>query len=372
MLKQTVKKHLINLRGSRIAEKLVIFESDDWGSIRIPSNGARQELLDKNLIKETDPFSRYDTLETADDYYALYEVLGKFKDKDGNHPVLTANMVMNNPDFERIASEDFTRYHNESFQQTYNRLAQGGDTFSALQEGIARGMIHPQFHASEHLNVTRWMRFLRQGDERYRFAFARQCFSIDELSAANRRGNLMAAYDYDTTEELDYIRESISSGLDQFEKIFKIKSATTVAPCYVWDPVVEKVFETTGVRAFQGSYQQNCPVMGKPFKRKYRYTGQKNAAGQQYLVRNGLFEPSLAPSADWVSKCMESIAIAFKWGKPAIIGTHRINFCSRLDEPQRNKNLKNIKELLKKMLERWPEIEFLDSASLSDRYNSKY
>lgn len=368
MLKQTVKKHLINLRGSRIAEKLVIFESDDWGSIRIPSNGVRQELLDKNLIKETDPFSRFDTLETADDYFALYEVLSKFKDKDGNHPVLTANMVMNNPDFERIAVEDFATYYNESFQQTYKRLAQGADTFSALQEGIAQGMIHPQFHASEHLNVTRWMGFLRQADERYRFAFARQCFSIDEVSAGNRRGNLMAAYDYDTTEELDYIKESISSGLDQFEKIFKMKSATTVAPCYVWDPEVEKVFETNGVRAFQGSYQQNCPVMGKPFKSKYRYTGQKNEAGQQYLVRNGLFETSLAPSADWVAKCMESIEIAFRWGKPAIIGTHRINFVAGLSGENRLNTLRQLEDLLQCILTRWPEIRFINSEQLLKKY----
>lgn len=369
MLKQTLKKHLINLRGPRITEKLVIFESDDWGSIRIPSPQVRQELLNRNLIKEADPFSRYDTLETAEDYYALYEVLAHFKDKDGSHPVLTANVIMNNPDFNRIAADDFTVYYNESFQQTYKRLSQGGNTSSALQEGLTQGMVYPQFHGSEHLNVTRWMRFLRHGDERYRFAFEKECFSIDEVSAGNRRGNLMAAYDYDSEEELDYIRRSISSGLDQFEKIFKMKSGTTVAPCYVWDPEVEKVFESKGVKGFQGSYQQNCPVMGQSFKKKYRYTGQKNAARQHYLVRNGLFEPSLAPGADWASKCMESIDVAFKWGKPAIIGTHRINFVAGLSAENRRNTLKQLEQLLQRMLTKWPEIRFVTSEQLLEKYS---
>lgn len=372
MLKQTIKKHLINCRGPRISDKLVVFESDDWGSIRIPSQEARQELLKEDLIKESDPFSKYDTLETAEDYYALYDVFCHYRDRDGNHPVLTANVIMNNPDFDRIAESKFDNYYNESFLQTYKREQTGGDAFSALQEGIKRGMIYPQFHGSEHLNVTRWMKFLQQDNERYHFAFKRRCFSIDEVSSENRRGNLMAAYDYDNDHELDYIKKSISSGLAQFEKVFGVKSGTTVAPCFVWDTQVEKVLKENQVMALQGSFVQNFPVPGQVFQTQRRYSGQLNSVGQRYFVRNGLFEPSISSNVDWVNKCMESIAIAFKWGKPAIIGTHRINFCSRLDEPQRNKNLKNIKELLKKMLERWPEIEFLDSASLSDRYYSKY
>ena len=33
----TVKKHLLNFPGKRLAKKYIIFESDDWGSERIPS-----------------------------------------------------------------------------------------------------------------------------------------------------------------------------------------------------------------------------------------------------------------------------------------------------------------------------------------------
>lgn len=371
MTKQTIKKHLINSRGPRLQSRIVVFESDDWGSIRIPSSQVRTQLLAKQLIKESDPFSKYDSLETASDYYNLYEVFQKFKDQNGNHPVLTANMVLNNPNFEKIKSENFKQYFNESFQETYNKYSNSENAFEALQIGIEKKLIVPQFHAQEHLNVTRWMKFLQQDNQRYKYAFDLNCFSIDEINAENRRGNLMAAYDYDNKIELEYIKKSIASGLSKFEKVFGFKSKTTVAPCYVWDAAIENVFDQNNVDTFQGSFQQNCPVEGKAFAKKYRYSGQKNTSGQQYLVRNGLFEPSIAPNTDWISKCLESMDIAFRWGKPAIIGTHRINFCSRLDEKQSQKNLADLEQLVAKMLQRWPEIEFLDSASLSLKYAKK-
>jgi hypothetical protein len=369
MIKQTLKKHLINSRGSRLKSKLVVFESDDWGSIRIPSKEVRQQLLEKGLIKDKDPFSKYDTLETADDYTALCNVFEKFRDRNGNHPVLTANVIMNNPDFEKIAAGEFKTYYNESFLATYLNYPNSKNAFEALKKGIEQKMIVPQFHGNEHLNVSRWMKFLKEGNERYHYAFERKCFSIDEINGENRRGNLMAAYDYNNKKELQYIQSSIAEGLKQFEEVFGFKSKTTVAPCYVWDDEIEKVFHHNDVATFQGSFQQNCPIEDKGFKKKYHYSGQKNEAGQHYLVRNGLFEPSITPNIDWVSKCLESINIAFKWGKPAIIGTHRINFCSRLDENQTEQNLKDMEALLSQILQRWPEIQFIDSPSLLQFYD---
>lgn len=370
MLKQTIKKHLINSRGPRLQAKIVVFESDDWGSIRIPNQNVREDLLSKLLVKSSDPFSKYDTLETSDDYNALYNVLNNFQDASGNYPLITANIVMNNPDFDRIAAGNFKKYYSESFLRTYATSTNCASAFETLRNGINGKLIVPQFHCNEHLNVIRWMKFLQDGNERYRYAFERKCFAIDEVSADNRRGNLMAAYDYQNHSELNYIKESIADGLQQFENIFGFKSKTTVAPCYVWDPIVEDVFNIYGVKTFQGSFVQNCPVEGEGFKKKYRFSGQLNRLEQKYLVRNCLFEPALSSKVDWVSKCMESIMIAFKWGKPAIIGTHRINFCSGMNQNQRDENLKLLEELLKQILIRWPEVQFSDSGSLSDYYYS--
>ena len=62
-----------------------------------------------------------DALETDDDLCALYDVLARFRDSCGNHPVVTANIIMGNPDFDRIEEEEFSQYFFEPVQTTLSR-----------------------------------------------------------------------------------------------------------------------------------------------------------------------------------------------------------------------------------------------------------
>jgi hypothetical protein len=367
-MKATLKKHIINARGNRLNKKIVVFESDDWGAIRIPNIETRDELFERGLTRKEDPFSQFDSLETTEDYKMLFEVLKKHTDKNGHYPVITANFILNNPDFDKIAANDFKKYCSESFIETYKKYPDSEKAWELLNVGIDDQLIMPQFHGSEHLNVIRWMNKLKACDERFQLAFDKECYAIDEIGKENRRQNLMAAYDYNTSAELEFVKKSIEEGLNQFEKIFGFRSLTSISPCYVWDTQVEQEMLKEGVKAFQGSFLQNRPTYGESFKKKYRYIGQKNKDEQLYFVRNCLFEPSLNTNIDWVSKCMESIDIAFKWGKPAIIGTHRINFSGRLDTEQRDNNLKLLEQLLTKILEKWPDVKFTDSSSLLQKY----
>jgi len=368
-MRETLKKHIINVRGSRLDQKYVVFESDDWGAIRIPNLETRDELLQKGLTRKNDPFSQCDSLETTQDYKMLFEVLKKHTDKNGHYPVITANFILNNPDFDKIAANDFKKYYSESFIETYKKYPDSEKAWELLNVGIDDQLIMPQFHGSEHLNVIRWMNKLKAGDERFRFAFEKKCYAIDEIGNENRRQNLMATYDYNNDGELAFLQKSIKIGLKQFEEIFGFKSITNISPCYVWDSKVEQELLKGGVKGFQGSFLQNCPIPEESFKKKYRYNGQKNKDEQLYFVRNCLFEPSLNTNIDWVSKCMESIDISFKWGKPAIIGTHRINFAGRLGLEQRDKNLEMLDQLLTKILKKWPEVRFTDSTALLKEYN---
>lgn len=363
-MKQTLKKHLVNCRGPRLKQKFLVFESDDWGAIRIPNVEVREILWENNLTKKNDPFSRFDALESTEDYQALFDVLLKFKDQKGNHPIITTNFILNNPDFNAIKAFGFEEYKSESFLKTYSIYKGNEKAWETLQLGISQNLMKPQFHGTEHLNVVRWMQFLKDNNEGYKTAFDLNCYAIDDLTAQNRRSNLMAAYDYNSSEELNYIQKSIVEGLQQFKDIFGFASQTTIAPCYVWNDKIEQLFYDENINGFQGSFLQNIPNSNKPFQKKYRYTGQKNNLNQTYLVRNGLFEPSINDKVNWVDKCLESIEIAFKWGKPAVIGSHRINFAGRLDVQQRNSNLKLFESLIEKVLQKWPDVYFVSSEQL--------
>ena len=97
--------------------------------------------------------------------------------------------------------------------------------------------------------------------------------------------------------------------------------------------------------------------------------GKANKLNQKYFVRNVLFEPALSSKINWVDKAMESIAIAFFWGKPAVIGSHRINYVSGLSQENRRNSLEQLDELLTKLIKKWPDMMFLNSEQLLEIYS---
>ena len=103
MFKKLIK-NLSNLSGWSTKRQLVLIESDDWGSIRMPS----LEVKDKMILKgvpmgnlERQRYTNFDTLAGKDDFEVLFESLSSVKDFKGNSPKLTAVSVGANPDFEK-------------------------------------------------------------------------------------------------------------------------------------------------------------------------------------------------------------------------------------------------------------------------------
>jgi hypothetical protein len=367
-LKEYLKKHFINSRGQRSSKKVLVIESDDWGSIRIPNKEVQEYLAKESLIILTDPFSANDCLESADDYEVLFEVLKKHRDRLGNRPVLTANMVMTNPDFEKIKANQFQSFYFEPFEKTFEVYYPNQQTFEVLKNGINQKLIYPQFHAREHLNATQWLKRLQSGDERFLRAFEVSCFAINDLDKGNNRANLMASYDYQNEEELDFVKISIKEGLQLFEQTFGFTSKTTIAPCYVWNDNIEYILNQHGVGSLQSSYIQQKNNKGKHL-RVWQKMGCRNKLSQKYFVRNVLFEPALSRKINWVDKAMESIEIAFFWGKPAVLGSHRINYVAGLSDENRNNTLSQLDELLNRVLKKWPDIEFINSEQLHELYS---
>jgi hypothetical protein len=166
----------------------------------------------------------------------------------------------------------------------------------------------------------------------------------------------------------------LTEGLQLFNKIWGFDSKSFIAPCYVWDSGIEPVLANHGVKYLQGIAVQLQPVPPKlyQYKRKYHYQGQRNKYGQYYLVRNAFFEPTINPHIDYISDCLHRIEVAFRWKKPAIICSHRLTFMGGLRPQNRDKNLALFSTLLKKIVQRWPEVEFMSSAQLGDLISKKY
>lgn len=366
-------QRIYNLAGWHTRRKIVVFESDDWGNSVNYSQNTHQELLRNNIHVDRNPYTRYDALASEDDLSALFELLNSFIDKHGNHPLITANFVMANPAFEKIANNGFKKYVYELFPETLKRLPSHQNSLALMKEGIAKGLILPQFHGREHLNGRLWVDQLRLQSvhSAIRTAFDHQLAFLPREISPEINHNFNSAFWPSNERERKDMMQSIGEGLNAFESVFGFRASSFVATGYIWNREIEPELKKHGIEFLQSLPIQYEPVFNKTrLKRRIHYTGQYNRHGQLFMIRNAFFEPSINPSRDWVSECLKRIELNFKRLKPAIISTHRLNFIGYIDAENRNENLLLFRELIASILKKWPDVEFMSSVALGNLIKS--
>lgn len=364
-LQKAIIHTLLNLPGFHTNRKIVVIESDDWGSIRMPSRELSEQLLKKGIRVDNLAFNKFDSLASESDLKALFEVLQSVKDKNGKPAIITANTIVANPDFDKIRESNFTEYHYEPFTETLKRYPEHSGAFELWQQGIANEVFKPQFHGREHLNVTRWMKALKDDVGNARVAFELGMYDLSEGNQITV-DSYMDTLNFEHEAELEFQKKSIIEGLDLFEKIFGFRSATFIAPCYIWDNSLNSILAEKGVKALQGGWFQMKPTVGSKhvFKKEFHYTGECNKFKQRYLVRNVSFEPSINTNAESVNEVLQRMEFLFRMKKPVIISSHRLNFIGFIDKNNRDKNLKLLEDLLRRIVKRWPDVEFVSSDKL--------
>jgi hypothetical protein len=367
-----IKNTFLNFFGKQITTKVIVFESDDWGTIRMSSQEAFKSLLKKGYPVDQCPYNTNDALESNQDLEMLFEVLNSIKGSDEKPALLTANNIVANPDFEKIKKSGFQEYHYEPFTETLKRYPAHDKVMELYRQGIQDGVVQPQFHGREHLNVIRWLGALKKDSKAEKDAFELGIFSPKISQTIVYTNEYMDAFDFDNCSELDFQRKVLEEGLKLFEKIWGFSSKSFIAPCYIWHPDVEETLVKYGVQYIQGLVNQLQPVDGKSFKYKkiYHYQGQKNSIGQRYFIRNAFFEPTIQPNFDWESDCLKRIELAFFWNKPAIISTHRLNYIGFLNPKNREQNLKRLQNLLFQIKKKWPEVQFISTDQLGELYDA--
>lgn len=354
-------------KGFETDRKIVVFESDDWGSIRMPSTEVYEQM--KRIDPKTDhhPFFRYDSLAGSKDLELLFEVLHAYHDKNGASAVITANCAMANPDFEAIRKSSFETYAFEPFTKTLEKTPGCEHSFALWEEGRKDHIFVPQLHCREHFNVKRWMQALKAGDRLVREAFDHGMISTASCKCEENENTYMDSFNYDTPEEVPELAKILTDAAELFKETFGSNSESFIASCYIWGSELEEVMAENGIRYIQGEPIQRVPsqTAGTANMQTIRhYMGDRNHLGQYYLIRNGNFEPSFNPNKDWVDIAMNGIKIAFANKKPAVICTHRLNYIGRIDARNRDRNLKMMQELLKRITDTWPDVEFMSSAEL--------
>lgn len=361
-VKQRLTHNLLNIPGWRTKRHIVVIESDDWGAIRMPSRAVYEKLLSEGYRVDKNDYERNDSLARQDDFESLFAVLGKYKDRNGNHPVITANCAVANPDFKKIKESGFKNYYYEPFTETLQRYHGCEHSFELWQQGLNEGFFRPQFHAREHLNVAKWMKALQSGDIDTQHVFEYGLMGLFPKNDYTKGNDFQVALN-DSQCKLQPLDEVISDGLNMFEQLFGYKSKTFIAPCYTWSPRLEKTLFEKGVIGLQGMVYQAVPG-GKSIR---HFMGDRNQFGQVYTIRNCFFEPAKGIDAE---DCLYRIKCAFRWQKPAIISSHRLNYIGAINEENRTNSLKRLNVLLSEILRLWPDVEFLSSDQIVELINN--
>lgn len=364
--KNLLRPHFVNARGWRTRRKIVVIESDDWGCIRMPSREVYETLKSSGLPVEKSVYNRYDSLETDDDLNQLYEALTLVKDSNGKHPVLTANFIVANPDFEAIRQSDYATYYPETIHETLKRYPASSHILELHRRAMTAALMEPQLHGRDHVNVTRWMRDLKAGNPVLRKIFDLNMFTVHSNPRASGRQEYLDAFGSAMTgSDHQYHETTVAEAVHYFENIFGHQPKSFIAPCYTWHPDLEPILYKHGIRYLQSALNQIVPVddVTLATRAQRHYLGEIRSS-LCFTVRNCDFEPAeTGPSS--VLNCLNQMQTAFRWHKPAIISAHRVNFMSNIDAGNRERNLKMLNQLLASIVTRWPDVEFMGSGALA-------
>ncbi len=352
------------LFGTRTSRKIVVFDIDDYGNVRLNSRQAR-ENLDRAGLRPASHFDEVDCMETNDDLDALFAVLRSVRDKNGNPAKFTAYTLPANINFEAMAQSGYQEYVYELLPDTLGKLGAAYDNvMNYWHQGMQEGLIHPEFHGREHLHVKLIMEKLKLKDRDVLTCFQNR--SLARLSPGPFKNvSWNCAFDFDRFDENEQHAQTIKDGLQAFFKVFKFHPEVFCAPGASSHHVLFKVACQNGIKFVESSMLQKEHQGEGRFQRRLNYIGKKAASSGRHIVRNCVFEPSGPKQFDWVPNVLKQVEVAFRWRKPAIVSSHRVNFCGHIDEKNRTEGLRQLQELLKQIVRIWPDVEFMSTAEMA-------
>ncbi len=359
----SIRKNLSNVIGWQTKRKIVVIESDDWGSIRTRSKKDYNSMISKGLHLENSIFTQNDCLESNTDLENLFDLLGKFKDSSGRHPVITPMCIMANPDFEMIKKSNFRQYHFENFVDTCSRYPDHDRVINLWQQGINERLFVPGFHGREHLRVSSWMRELQKGNKGLLKAFEHESFGVSKYNGVEIP-EYLGAFHLELPSDIFYLEKVIETGAKLFTANCGYKPTHFIAPNRESAKALDSTLSKVGVEYMTMAKLRYYPLGGERYKLDFNWLGKHNIElNQTCITRNCTFEPSFT-NIDYVDSCLKEVEIAFKWNKPAVISSHRVNYICSINPDNASLGLRALGKFLSSVINKWPDVEFMTSTEL--------
>lgn len=364
-LKQRWSRNLSNIPGWRTGRKILVIESDDWGSVRIKDKAAYKALKAKGLNVDRKRYDQVESLESNQDLELLFETLNAVKDSQGNPGKFTPMCLVGNPDFEKIKQGHYEQYFFQPLEETIKEYPYSSNILELWRQGFAENIFVPQLHGREHFNVRRYMQILRNhpGKEGLRFALQHHSVGPSQYNEFTYP-NYLGALHPTLKEEIPELKNYLMDAGDLFQKYLGYAPQAFVAPNAEEPKDLEESLQKIGVQYLTRAKRRAYPLGDGEFAKEWNFIGKVNEQGQCILNRNAFFEPCQKDEGKTLESCLKEIEIAFKWKKPAVVSSHRVNYVGSINASNRYEGLRALKQLMERVLQKWPEVEFMTSAEL--------
>ena len=307
------------------AVQAVVIESDDWGLCGFTPSYEDLDSLDIDAICPGDipAVYLYSTLEYGTTIERMAALMSAHPGRDGLPAVFQPNYIMGSLTYDDSSPNDQDNmWRSETLPGIPARYGRD-DLWPVVLKAIADGVWWPEYHGMWHYNPR---------DRSSTVA----CNS--EAQDAARQGVLIfpnGAYSYELALDRDpaELTAELRHGLGAFEKLFGRPPQSVIAPDYAWSRSQELMWSREGIRIIQAKREQrSLSKLGvsiwdriwKVCERSWRYLTEKELV---YLNRNCRLEGAQAEDLSrHASLCVESVHRAWRFGEPAIIGTHRVNY----------------------------------------------
>lgn len=363
----SIRRYLSNALGWKTKRKIVVFESDDWGSIRTRSKADYDAMLSKGLNVDGSFFTKYDALESNNDLERFFNLLTEFKDSTGRHPVFTPMCIVANPDFEAIEQADYQQYSYKTVGETAKEYPNHDRLLEYWRKGARERLFVPALHGREHLNLRRYLKGVRdEANPGLKIAFEHRSIGASKYKGEQLIEYLGALYP-ETKEEIASLETIMADAVKLFDEACGYKPTHFIGPNREPAKELDAVLAEEGVKYMTQAKLRKYPKGDGKYGFEFNWLGKKNKLGQTFIMRNSGFEPS--GGVNTVETCLNEIDIAFKSNKPVVISTHRANYIGEISLSNADFGLGELKRLLEEILKRWPEVEFMTSTEIGELLN---
>ncbi|MDF1582300.1 MAG: hypothetical protein P1P78_03220 [Methyloprofundus sp.] len=315
---------------------VLIFESDDWGAGPLEQS---QALID------------------------IGAVLGQYRDSSKHYPVMTLGVVLSVPDVDKIKKSDFKNYHAKQLDHSDFLLIK-----TAMLHGLEQGFFDLQLHGMAHYWPDNLMREL-QLNIKLREWLSSDKFSRTETLPSGLQSRWINTEQLPTTPlTQNEIDTAVKEEVNIFANVLGFNPKVVVPPTFIWNEIVETSWKKQGINYLitPGQCFEQRDSEGKPSGNGQSIVnGQVSKSGLIYLVRNDYFEPSLGQTAEMAIKALE---IKTQLAQSTLLEIHRFNFIQN-DKLTKNA-LYELDHVLAKACEKYPDIVFLSSKELAEKYAS--